>query len=62
VAAHFTVYTPEVVEKIRKLRAEGKTVAEIAKAIGTTPNSVGARMAQLGISKTKPQPQADIAA
>jgi hypothetical protein len=61
-AAHFTVYTPAVIAQIRDMRGAGKTSAEIARAIGTTPNSLGARMAQLGISKAKPQPQSEIAA
>jgi transcriptional regulator len=59
----FNVYTATVIAKIIAMRAAGKTTTEIAASIGTTHNSLTARMSPLGISKTrKPQPQADIAA
>jgi hypothetical protein len=54
-AAHF-VYTADVIEKIRTLRAAGKSIAEIAGVIGTTRGSVSGRMSQLGLTnKAKPQ-------
>jgi hypothetical protein len=58
-----SVYKPEVIAKIIAMRAAGKTTVQMACAIGVTPGSLEARMAQLGISKTrKPQPQGEIAA
>jgi hypothetical protein len=50
-AAKFTVYTAEAIEKIHRMKLEGKKSPEIARAIGTTTNSLTARMSQLGISK-----------
>jgi transcriptional regulator len=61
-AAHFTVYTVDVIEKIRTMRAAGKTYAEVARVIGTTPGSLSARLSQLKLTKRKPQPQPEIAA
>jgi hypothetical protein len=58
----FNVYTATVITKIIAMRAAGKTTTEIAASIGTTRNSLTARMSQLGISKRKPQPQPEIAA
>jgi hypothetical protein len=60
-AAHWTVYTPEAIEKIRDMRSRGKTYAEIARVIGVTPGSLSARMSQLKLTKKKPQPQPEIA-
>jgi hypothetical protein len=51
----FNVYTAKVIAQIVAMRASGKTTAQIANAIGTTHNSLTARMSQLGISKKKPQ-------
>jgi hypothetical protein len=48
-AAKFTVYTAEAIVKIRTMKAAGKKSPEIARAIGTTTNSLTARMSQLGI-------------
>jgi len=50
-AAKFTVYTADAIEKIHTMKAAGKSPAQIARAIGTTTNSLTARMSQLGISK-----------
>jgi hypothetical protein len=50
-AAKFTVYTAEAIDKIHSMKAAGKSSAQIARAIGTTTNSLTARMSQLGISK-----------
>jgi hypothetical protein len=61
-AAHFTHYTPEAIEKIRDMRSRGKTYAEIARVIGVTHGSLSARMSQLKLTKRKAQPQPEIAA
>jgi hypothetical protein len=53
-SAPITVFTPEAIEKIRNMKLDGKKCAEIATAIGTTANSLRARMSQLGITKTTP--------
>ena len=60
-AAHFTRYTPDAIEKIRTMRAAGKTYAEIAPVIGVTTASLGVRMSQLKLTKRKAQPQHEIA-
>jgi transcriptional regulator len=59
-AAKFTVFTAEAIAKIRAMKAAGRKSPEIARAIGTTTNSLTARMSQLGITKAKPR--VDIAA
>ena len=59
-AAKFTVYTAETITRIRTMKLAGKTVAEIARAIGTTTGSLTARCSQLGITTRKPR--ADVAA
>jgi hypothetical protein len=50
-AAKFTVYTAEAIETIHRMKLAGKSSAQIARAIGTTANSLSARMSQLGLSK-----------
>jgi hypothetical protein len=50
-AAKFTVYTAEAIQKIHRMKLAGKSSAQIARAIGTTANSLTARMSQLGLSK-----------
>jgi hypothetical protein len=59
-AAKFTVFTPEAIDRIRKMKAKGARPAAIAKAIGTTQNSLKARCSQLGLNNSSKQ--ADIAA
>jgi transcriptional regulator len=59
-ANKFTVYTAEAIARIYVMKAAGKKSPEIARAIGTTRNSLSARMSQLGITKAKPR--AEIAA
>jgi transcriptional regulator len=54
-STQFTVYTAEAIAKIHAMKAAGKKSAEIARAIGTTTNSLSARMSQLGITKAKPR-------
>jgi hypothetical protein len=56
-ANKFTVYTAEAITKIHTMKLAGKKSAEIARAIGTTTNSLSARMSQLGITKAKPRPE-----
>jgi hypothetical protein len=55
-ANKFTVYTAEAIARIHSMKAAGKKSPEIARAIGTTQNSLSARMSQLGITKAKPRP------
>jgi len=50
-AAKFTVYTAKAIQKIHRMKLAGKSGAQIARAIGTSANSLSARMSQLGITK-----------
>jgi hypothetical protein len=54
-ANKFTIYTAEAITKIHTMKLAGKKSAEIARAIGSTTNSLTARMSQLGITKAKPR-------
>lgn len=54
-ANKFTVFTADAITRIHTMKLAGKTSAEIARAIGTTTNSLSARCGQLGISKQKPR-------
>jgi hypothetical protein len=57
--AKHTIYTAEAIEKIRTMRAAGKTGVQIARVIGTTPGSLGARLSQLGIATKQRKPIPD---
>lgn len=48
-----TIFTPEGIDRVIAMRLAGVKNAEIAAAIGTTKNSLAARMSQLGISKPR---------
>lgn len=50
-------YTAEQVEQISQAYQRGDTVEEIAKAVGKTARSVTAKLAQLGIYKSKEKAQ-----
>lgn len=47
------IYTTEAVKTMRAMKAVGATDADIAREIGSTPRSVRARTAQLGLRKPK---------
>jgi hypothetical protein len=53
------VFTPEAIARIQKMKAAGARSIEIARAIGTTANSLNARYCQLGLKRPK---RTDIAA
>ena len=57
-----TIYTAEAIEKIRTMRAAGKTGVQIARVIGTTTKSLGARLSQLGIATKQRKPMPEIEA
>jgi hypothetical protein len=51
-----TVFTAAAIEKIQAMKAAGKTSAQIARAIGSTTNSVDSRMSQLCLNNgSKPR-------
>jgi hypothetical protein len=52
-SAVFKVFTPEAIALIREMKGSGARSAEIARAIGTTANSLNARCSQLKIKRPK---------
>jgi hypothetical protein len=50
---NFKGFTPETINRIIEMKATGARSAEIAKAIGTTVNSLNSRCCQLGIKLSK---------
>jgi hypothetical protein len=47
------IFTPEAIARIQQMKAAGARSVEIAKAIGTTENSLNARYCQLGLKRPK---------
>jgi len=51
-------YVPEqAIERIKQLRAEGKTIPEIAGILGTKPDTIAARVTNYGLGEEVPSPQ-----
>jgi hypothetical protein len=55
-----SIFTPQMVSRIWVMKAAGLKTAEIARVVGTTPNSLRARCSQL--KKSKLPKSAEIAA
>jgi hypothetical protein len=54
------VFTPSALKTVRRLAMEGKTTAEIARAIGSTPASVRVKCFELNIAlRTRGRPRKD---
>lgn len=51
-------FVPEqAIERMRQLRAEGKTTSEVAGILGTKPDTIAARVTNYGLGKEVPSPQ-----
>jgi hypothetical protein len=53
-ARHRQIFTPTVLEAIKGLAAQGKSAAEIAAVVGSTPASVRVRCSQFKIKLARP--------